>query len=90
MRQVSRDQELGVKYLQVRITATNFDVARDGAIVILIVQVLVIAAVLPSITEILPEPGLAADVKVSTESKLSLLADAEIFLSLEHSSHLKI
>ena len=61
-------------------TAANFHVASDAAIVILIVQVLIITAVLATITEIVAEPRLTADVNVPTQSKGSLLADAETFL----------
>ena len=61
-------------------TAANFHVASDAAIVILIVQVLIVTAVLATITEIVAEPRLTADVNVPTQSKGSLLADAETFL----------
>ena len=60
-------------------TAANFHVASDAAIVILIVQVLIITAVLATITEIVAEPRLATDVNVPTQSESSLLADAETF-----------
>ena len=60
-------------------TAANFHVASDAAIVILIVQVLIITAVLATITEIVAEPRLTADVNVPTQSESSLLADAETF-----------
>ena len=63
-------------------TAANFHVASDAAIVILIVQVLIVTAVLATITEIVAEPRLTADVNVPTQSKSSLLADAETILSL--------
>ena len=58
-------------------TATNFQVSRDGAVVVLVVQVLVIAAVLLPMAKVHPKHDLAADVKVSTHGKGSLLADAE-------------
>ena len=41
-----------MKYLQVGLTAANFHVTRDAAIVILIVEVLIITSVLATITEI--------------------------------------
>ena len=61
-------------------TAANFHVASDAAIVILIVQVLIITAVLATITEIVAEPRLTADVNISTEGEGPFLADAETFL----------
>ena len=63
-------------------TAANFHVTSNAAIVILIVQVMIITAVLATITEIVAEPRLTADVNVPTQSKGSLLADAETILSL--------
>ena len=71
-----------MKYLQVGTTTANSHVAREAAVVILIVEVLIITSVLFAITEIIAQPSLAADVKVSTESKGSLLGDSEIFLWL--------
>lgn len=83
-RQVSESTELGMlgKYLQVRTTTANFHVTRDAAIVILIVQILIITSVLSTITEINAKPSLTADVKISTKSEGSLLADAEIYILL--------
>ena len=66
-----------VGYSQVWFTATNFQVSWDGAVVVLVVQVLVIAAVLLPMAKVHPKHDLAADVKVSTHGKGSLLADAE-------------
>ena len=83
----------GLNNSQVGLTTANFHVSRQAAVVILVVQVLVIAAVLASLTEVRDQPSswpaLAAGVKVATESKGSLLTDAkiQIFLSLLTASH---
>ena len=60
-------------------TAANFHVASDAAIVILIVQVLIITSVLSTLTEIKTQPILTADVNISTEGEGSFLADAEAY-----------
>ena len=61
-------------------TAANFHVASDAAIVILIVQVLIITSVLSTLTEIKTQPILTADVNISTEGEGPFLADAEAYV----------